>query len=43
MFGPVDVGEHHRVKGMKEAYDPLHKGKHYRKLKCPPQILAEEC
>jgi hypothetical protein len=37
------AGEHCRVKGMKEAYDPLCKGKHYRECNFPPWILPEEC
>jgi hypothetical protein len=36
------AGEHHQAKGMKELYDPLHKGKCYRELKFLPWILAEE-
>jgi hypothetical protein len=36
------AGEHDRAKGTKEVYDPLHKGKNYREIKCPPWILVEE-
>jgi hypothetical protein len=36
------AGEHHQEKGMKDVYDPIRKGNHYRELKFPPWILVEE-
>jgi hypothetical protein len=34
------VGEHRRVRGMKEVYDLRRKGKHYRGMRCSPLTLA---